>query len=160
MQMQRFRDFAAVYAIGSVGYSAVEILWRGFTHWEDAYTSALEKMPCRQRSDYSGRIYSWLYCQFDLSYGCLGLFCNGWEPSWTNLSSVFSFMVFIMYPGHVGIQRPIPDEAKWKRTVSIPVRITVKTALSKIKTTKTDGTWFHRSLLFVPSYRNRPLFLE
>ena len=41
MQMQRFRDFAAVYAIGSVGYSAVEILWRGFTHWTMAITGGV-----------------------------------------------------------------------------------------------------------------------
>ena len=39
--MQRFRDFAAVYAIGSVGYSAVEILWRGFTHWTMAITGGV-----------------------------------------------------------------------------------------------------------------------
>ena len=37
----RFRDYAAVYAIGSVGYSAVEILWRGFTHWTMAVTGGV-----------------------------------------------------------------------------------------------------------------------
>lgn len=41
MQMQRIRDFATVYLIGSVGYSAVEILWRGFTHWTMAVTGGV-----------------------------------------------------------------------------------------------------------------------
>ncbi len=39
--MQRIRDYAAVYAIGSVGYSAVEIVWRGFTHWTMAGTGGV-----------------------------------------------------------------------------------------------------------------------
>lgn len=31
--MSKLREYAAVYTIGSIGYSAIEILWRGFTHW-------------------------------------------------------------------------------------------------------------------------------
>ena len=31
--MERAKEYAAVCLIGSVGYSTIEILWRGFTHW-------------------------------------------------------------------------------------------------------------------------------
>lgn len=31
--MLKFREYAAVCAIGSIGYSMIEIIWRGFTHW-------------------------------------------------------------------------------------------------------------------------------
>lgn len=31
--MLKLREYAAVYTIGSIGYSVIEILWRGFTHW-------------------------------------------------------------------------------------------------------------------------------
>ena len=31
--MEKLREYAAVCTIGSVGYSAIEVLWRGFTHW-------------------------------------------------------------------------------------------------------------------------------
>jgi len=29
----KFREYAVVYAIGSVGYRFIEVLWRGRTHW-------------------------------------------------------------------------------------------------------------------------------
>ena len=29
----KFKEFMYVYAIGSIGYSFVEVLWRGYTHW-------------------------------------------------------------------------------------------------------------------------------
>lgn len=28
-----FKDFLYVYSIGAIGYSFVEIVWRGYTHW-------------------------------------------------------------------------------------------------------------------------------
>lgn len=31
--MPRAKEMLKVYAIGSVGYSLIEIMWRGFTHW-------------------------------------------------------------------------------------------------------------------------------
>ena len=31
--MENWKEYGAVCAIGSVGYSALEVLWRGFTHW-------------------------------------------------------------------------------------------------------------------------------
>ena len=106
MQM-RFRDYAAVYAIGSVGYSAVEILWRGFTQWKDAHPSALEKMPCGERRDYGCRIYSGLYCQPDVSYECLGLFFNGRKSDGTGMPLIYGALVFALYPGDVDIQQTV-----------------------------------------------------
>lgn len=32
------REYAAVFGVGSIGYSAIEILWRGRTHWTMALT--------------------------------------------------------------------------------------------------------------------------
>lgn len=29
----KFREYAVVYAIGSIGYRFIEVLWRGRTHW-------------------------------------------------------------------------------------------------------------------------------
>lgn len=31
--MKKVRELSAIYIIGAVGYSIIEILWRGFTHW-------------------------------------------------------------------------------------------------------------------------------
>lgn len=36
--MHKVKEFAAVYGIGAFGYSLLEILWRGFTHWTMALT--------------------------------------------------------------------------------------------------------------------------
>lgn len=32
------REFAVVYLIGAIGYSLIEILWRGYTHWTMSVT--------------------------------------------------------------------------------------------------------------------------
>ena len=39
--MEKLREYAAVCTIGSVGYSAIEVLWRGFTHWTMALTGGV-----------------------------------------------------------------------------------------------------------------------
>ena len=31
--MKKFKEYAIVYCVGSVCYSLLEVLWRGFTHW-------------------------------------------------------------------------------------------------------------------------------
>ncbi len=31
--MKRQKKYITVYCIGSLGYSAIEVLWRGYTHW-------------------------------------------------------------------------------------------------------------------------------
>ncbi|MCI8649531.1 MAG: hypothetical protein HFG20_05380 [Anaerotruncus sp.] len=31
--MEKFKEYATVYTIGSVAYSWLEVAWRGFTHW-------------------------------------------------------------------------------------------------------------------------------
>ena len=36
--MKKIKEYSIVYLVGSVGYSAIEILWRGFTHWSMALT--------------------------------------------------------------------------------------------------------------------------
>lgn len=37
-EMKTFRNYGFIYALGSVGYGLVEILWRGYTHWTMALT--------------------------------------------------------------------------------------------------------------------------
>ena len=39
--MEKFKEYAAVCTVGSVGYSAIEVLWRGFTHWTMALTGGV-----------------------------------------------------------------------------------------------------------------------
>lgn len=39
--LQKIRDYSVICLIGSVGYSLLEILWRGFTHWTMAATGGL-----------------------------------------------------------------------------------------------------------------------
>lgn len=31
--MKKLRNYLKIYSIGAVGYSLLEILWRGYTHW-------------------------------------------------------------------------------------------------------------------------------
>ena len=31
--MKKARNYALIYSIGALGYSVLEILWRGYTHW-------------------------------------------------------------------------------------------------------------------------------
>lgn len=33
MGLERLKEWITVYAVGSAGYSLIELLWRGFTHW-------------------------------------------------------------------------------------------------------------------------------
>ncbi len=40
-KIRRARDYSLVWLIGSAGYSLIEILWRGFTHWTMAVTGGL-----------------------------------------------------------------------------------------------------------------------
>lgn len=39
--LQKLKECGIVYLIGSFGYSLIEILWRGFTHWTMALTGGL-----------------------------------------------------------------------------------------------------------------------
>ncbi len=39
--MEKVKEYITVYTIGSVGYSLIEILWRGFTHWTMAITGGV-----------------------------------------------------------------------------------------------------------------------
>lgn len=39
--MEKLKEYAAVCTVGSVGYSAIEVLWRGFTHWTMALTGGV-----------------------------------------------------------------------------------------------------------------------
>ncbi|MBC8584146.1 hypothetical protein H8705_00925 [Oscillospiraceae bacterium NSJ-64] len=41
MPVEKIKEYATVYTIGSVGYSMIEILWRGFTHWTMALTGGV-----------------------------------------------------------------------------------------------------------------------
>lgn len=36
--MKIFKEYAIIYCIGSVSYSLLEIIWRGFTHWTMSLT--------------------------------------------------------------------------------------------------------------------------
>lgn len=38
---QALREYATVFGVGSIGYSAIEILWRGRTHWTMALTGGV-----------------------------------------------------------------------------------------------------------------------
>ena len=39
--MKKIKEYTAVYAIGACGYSLLEILWRGFTHWTMTLTGGI-----------------------------------------------------------------------------------------------------------------------
>lgn len=41
MRKKKIREYTAVYTIGSLCYSAVEVLWRGFTHWTMAIAGGI-----------------------------------------------------------------------------------------------------------------------
>ena len=41
MSRQRIGEYTTVYTIGSLGYSALEVLWRGFTHWTMSVTGGV-----------------------------------------------------------------------------------------------------------------------
>ncbi len=36
--MRKAKEYSLVYAVGAVGYSAIELLWRGWTHWSMTLT--------------------------------------------------------------------------------------------------------------------------
>lgn len=38
IKMKKTKEYSLVYTIGAVGYSAIELLWRGWTHWSMALT--------------------------------------------------------------------------------------------------------------------------
>lgn len=39
--MKKIREFSVVFSVGSAGYSLIEILWRGYTHWTMALTGGI-----------------------------------------------------------------------------------------------------------------------
>lgn len=39
--MEKLQEYSTVYTIGALGYSAIEIAWRGFTHWSMAITGGV-----------------------------------------------------------------------------------------------------------------------
>lgn len=39
--MIRFKEYGAVAAVGAVGYTLLEILWRGHTHWSMTVTGGI-----------------------------------------------------------------------------------------------------------------------
>jgi uncharacterized membrane protein len=39
--MRKFGEYSAIFSIGASGYSLIEILWRGFTHWTMALTGGI-----------------------------------------------------------------------------------------------------------------------
>ena len=39
--MRRTLEYFAVFSIGAAGYSLIEILWRGYTHWTMALTGGI-----------------------------------------------------------------------------------------------------------------------
>ena len=39
--MKKIKENLTIYTIGSVGYSFLEILWRGFTHWTMGVTGGI-----------------------------------------------------------------------------------------------------------------------
>lgn len=39
--MRKLGEYSAIFSIGASGYSLIEILWRGFTHWTMALTGGL-----------------------------------------------------------------------------------------------------------------------
>ncbi|MEG2174969.1 MAG: hypothetical protein RR135_05750 [Oscillospiraceae bacterium] len=41
MRRQRIGEYTLIYTIGSMSYSVVEILWRGFTHWTMSITGGI-----------------------------------------------------------------------------------------------------------------------
>lgn len=39
--MSRKKEFSIVFSIGAIGYSLLEVLWRGYTHWSMTITGGL-----------------------------------------------------------------------------------------------------------------------
>ena len=41
MRLYKIKEYCKVFAIGSIGYSIIEVLWRGFTHWTMSITGGI-----------------------------------------------------------------------------------------------------------------------
>ena len=39
--IEKVNEYSMVYTMGSLGYSIIEIIWRGFTHWSMAITGGI-----------------------------------------------------------------------------------------------------------------------
>ena len=104
--MEKLREYAAVCTIGSVGYSAIEVLWRGFTHWTMALAGGVGFLLLYLADlRMAGRS-----CQQALRVARVGLFPAERKPAGTDLSILLSALVFALYPGDA-IQRPCAGAA-------------------------------------------------
>jgi len=41
MWLYKLKEYFKVFTIGSIGYSVIEVLWRGFTHWTMSITGGI-----------------------------------------------------------------------------------------------------------------------
>ena len=92
-------EYAIVYMIGSVGYCAIELLWRGYSHWTMTVTGGVRFMIIyltnRMMRSYSV-FKKCLVCAVDvtaieLMVGCIVNVLLGWNV-WDYSDQPFSFM--------------------------------------------------------------------
>lgn len=92
-------EYAIVYMIGSVGYCAIELLWRGYSHWTMTVTGGVCFMIIyltnRMMRSYSV-FKKCLVCAVDvtaieLMVGCIVNVLLGWNV-WDYSDQPFSFM--------------------------------------------------------------------
>ncbi|MBQ8551801.1 MAG: hypothetical protein IJ428_03200 [Clostridia bacterium] len=60
--MRRIGEYAVVYIIGGVGYTIVEILWRGYSHWTMALTGGMCFMFIYMNEAFHNRAPLWKRC--------------------------------------------------------------------------------------------------
>jgi hypothetical protein len=60
--MRKVKEISLVYLIGSTGYSMLEILWRGYTHWTMAITGGICFYSVYTICHKFARIKTWKKC--------------------------------------------------------------------------------------------------
>ncbi|MEM1485918.1 hypothetical protein V6615_13750 [Oscillospiraceae bacterium PP1C4] len=60
--MEKLKEYATVYSIGSLGYTVIEVLWRGFTHWTMGITGGVGFMLLHFTNRKLKRQNYWVRC--------------------------------------------------------------------------------------------------
>ena len=112
-------EYAIVYMIGSVGYCAIELLWRGYSHWTMTVTGGVCFMIIyltnRMMRSYSVfkkclvcavdvTAYGGLHCKCAIRLECVGLFRSAVFLYGTDMPGIFCAVVFACTAGdnHIG----------------------------------------------------------
>lgn len=111
--MSKTKEFFTVYAIGAAGYSLLEIIWRGFTHWTMALTGGMCFWLVYRIGEKFSELSLWKRCLMgcaaitavELGVGCLvnlALKMDVWDYSgqpfdlWGQVCPLYSALWFLL----------------------------------------------------------------